>query len=249
MLILLSGCGGGGSSSSTPTSPTPSPNPNPTPVVQPSAVSLTLSSSEVDNRTSVTGTITLKSAALAGGNIVYLTSSDTTLATVPATVTVPVGASSAIFNVSAANPSYAGLVIINGAAGFTPPVGVTAADIPGAPLTVHGATAITLTLKRRQGDNDHSEYSVSVNGGTPISTVGYSSPTITFHPLKSGNTLVVTQVSLSTDASEGFLITVSSPASFVPSGSSGPTLIAYSNGNQTAYAVVSGQFTLSLALP
>lgn len=62
--------------------------------------SVSLSSSSVRGGNSVTGTVRLTAAAPTGGAVVSLASSDTTVATVPSTVTVPAGATSATFTVS-----------------------------------------------------------------------------------------------------------------------------------------------------
>jgi hypothetical protein len=61
---------------------------------------LSLNPSTVVGGNSSTGTVTLASAAPAGGVTVALSSHDTTVATVPASVTVPAGSSSATFNIA-----------------------------------------------------------------------------------------------------------------------------------------------------
>jgi hypothetical protein len=67
--------------------------------------SLALSPSTVTGGTPVTGTVTISGTAPTGGAIVDLASHDTTVATVPATVTVPAGASSATFTVTTKPPT------------------------------------------------------------------------------------------------------------------------------------------------
>ncbi|MBI3721784.1 MAG: hypothetical protein HY248_04450, partial [Fimbriimonas ginsengisoli] len=62
--------------------------------------SLTLSPSSVTGGSSSTGTVTLNAAAPAGGAQVALSSSNTTVAQAPASVTVPAGATSATFTVT-----------------------------------------------------------------------------------------------------------------------------------------------------
>lgn len=62
--------------------------------------SLSLSNSSVRGGNSVTGTVRLTAPAPAGGAVVNLASSDTTVATVPATVMVAEGATSKTFTVS-----------------------------------------------------------------------------------------------------------------------------------------------------
>lgn len=61
--------------------------------------SLTLSSSSVKAGSTVTGTVALSGPAPAGGAAVQLTSSNTQIATVPGSVTVPAGATTASFTV------------------------------------------------------------------------------------------------------------------------------------------------------
>jgi hypothetical protein len=77
-------------------------NVNPEP---PAALSsLTLNPTTVSGGTPSTGTVTLTAAAPAGGIVVALKSSKTTAATVPASVTVLAGKTSAAFTVSTVNP-------------------------------------------------------------------------------------------------------------------------------------------------
>ena len=78
--------------------------------------SLTLSSSSVIGGTSVTGTVMLAEAAPTGGLVVNLSSSST-LATVPATVTVAAGATSATFTVTTVASATAGTATITAASG------------------------------------------------------------------------------------------------------------------------------------
>ena len=82
----LSGCT---ATTSPPTSPAP-----------PAMSSLTLSQTTVVGGTSVTGTANLTSAAPTGGTNVALSSNNTDAATVPASVTVPAGATRASFTVT-----------------------------------------------------------------------------------------------------------------------------------------------------
>src|SRR5262245_53278052 len=70
--------------------------------------SLSLSPSTVTGGETSQGTVTLASPAPAGGVVVSLASTDTTVATVPASITVPAGASSATFTVSTSVVTGAG---------------------------------------------------------------------------------------------------------------------------------------------
>lgn len=65
----------------------------------PAVASVTLSESSVVGGTAVTGTVRLESAAPSGGTTVFLSSDNTAVATVPATVTVPAGAIVVTFTV------------------------------------------------------------------------------------------------------------------------------------------------------
>ena len=71
----------------------------------PGTLSLTLAPTSVIGGASSTGTVTLNSPALAGGTSVALVSTNTTAATVPATVIVPAGATSANFTVTTLSQS------------------------------------------------------------------------------------------------------------------------------------------------
>jgi hypothetical protein len=72
----------------------------------PPQYSLALSSRYVQNGSTPTGTVTLPSPAPIGGTVVNLTSSKTSLVTIPASVTVPGGSTTATFPITtAATPS------------------------------------------------------------------------------------------------------------------------------------------------
>lgn len=88
--------------------------------------SLTLSSSSVRGGSSVTGTVRLTAPAPTGGAVVTLASSDTTTATVPATVTVPEGATSKTFTISTSTVSSDRTVTISATyAGITKTAALT----------------------------------------------------------------------------------------------------------------------------
>jgi hypothetical protein len=98
--MAVAQCGGGSSSSDTPTSPSPTPSPSPAPSPAPggSVSSLSISPQTVQGQSQPQGTITLANAA-ANGALVQLASSNTTVARVPATVTVPGGSRTATFSI------------------------------------------------------------------------------------------------------------------------------------------------------
>lgn len=82
-----------------------------------SLASLTLSATSVSGGNTVTGTVTLNAAAPAGGAAVALSSPDVTVATVPASVTVAAGATSATFLVTAQTVAFPISVRITGTFG------------------------------------------------------------------------------------------------------------------------------------
>ncbi|MCS7209999.1 MAG: S8 family serine peptidase [Fimbriimonadales bacterium] len=84
---------------------------------QPSLSSLSLNPSSVVGGNSSTGTVTLTAPAPTGGFVVNLSSSNTNVATVPSSVTVPAGATSATFTVSTRAVSSTTNVTITASAG------------------------------------------------------------------------------------------------------------------------------------
>src|SRR3954470_4012565 len=98
-------------------STTPTPTPTPSPTTAPTLTTVTVSPKDVLPGTPVTGSVTISAAAPAGGFTVALESDNPTAATAPASVTVPQGARSASFPVTAnvvPNPQSA---LIIGSAG------------------------------------------------------------------------------------------------------------------------------------
>jgi Putative Ig domain len=83
----------------------PAPEPAPAPAPQPAPVSMSIQSFSLNPATvaggaASTGTVTVSTTAPAGGTAVILSSSNPQLAAVPATVTVPAGATSATFPIT-----------------------------------------------------------------------------------------------------------------------------------------------------
>jgi IPT/TIG domain/PQQ-like domain len=87
------------------------------PPASPSLTSLSLSPTTVRSGSSSQGTVTLSGAAPAGGVVISLASSNTSVATVPASVTVPAGASSATFTVQTRKVRTSTSVTISAAGG------------------------------------------------------------------------------------------------------------------------------------
>jgi hypothetical protein len=83
----------------------------------PSPTTLTVNPTDILMGSSATGTVTLTSAAPAGGFAVALSSDNTVAATVPPSLTVPAGSASASFTVSTNNVTNSQSAIIIGTAG------------------------------------------------------------------------------------------------------------------------------------
>jgi thermitase len=84
---------------------------------QPSLDTLSLNPTSVVGGNSATGTVTLTAAAPSGGFVVNLSSSNSSVASVPSSVTVPAGATSANFTVSTTAVSASTNVTITASAG------------------------------------------------------------------------------------------------------------------------------------
>src|SRR5918995_2000472 len=90
---------------------------SPPPASSVSLSSLTVSPTDVVGPEQATGTVTLSSAAPSGGFTVDLTSDNTAAATVPPSVTVPAGSTSATFTVSTKEVTNAQSAVIIGTVG------------------------------------------------------------------------------------------------------------------------------------
>jgi trimeric autotransporter adhesin len=122
---------------------------------------LSVSPASVTGRTSSTGTVILTSPAPSGGAVVTLSSSNTSAATVPASVTVNAGATTATFTVTTSAVASDASVTISGNYGFiteTASLTVNAAVLTSVslnPTSVQGGTsssgAVTLTGPAPEG--------------------------------------------------------------------------------------------------
>src|SRR3989475_2559584 len=93
--------------------------------------SLTLSPSSVTGGNSSTGTVTLSVPAPSGDAVVSLSSSDTSVATVPSSVIVPAGATTATFTVNTSTVTTSALVTISASyGGVTQTASVTVTPSP-----------------------------------------------------------------------------------------------------------------------
>lgn len=130
----------------------------------PALSTLTAAPSTVVGGVNATGTVTLSSPAPSGGTVVSLSSANTAAATVPASVTVPAGASSATFTV--ASKPVASTVTFNLSASYR---GVTRM----ASLTVQAPelSALTLTPSSVPGGCKTSTGKVTLTGKAPAGGV------------------------------------------------------------------------------
>src|SRR5437016_790357 len=147
----------------------------PAPPPPPTLASLGLNPTSVTGGNSSTGTVTLSGAAPTGGAQVALSSNNTAAVTVPSSVTVAAGATSATFTVSTSGVAASTTVTISAAYG-----GVTrSASLTVAPAAPPPATLSSLTLSPTSviGGTQPSTGTVTLSGAAPAggATVALSS--------------------------------------------------------------------------
>lgn len=188
--IAMIQCGG----SSTPSTPS---------TTNPTVSSVALNATSVAAGTSSQGTVSLTAPATAGGMSVSLSSSNPAVATVQSPVTVPAGASSAAFTVTAMGTGTATITAsLNGATSQSPMLTVT----PGAVLSsislsapsVVGGQQVNATVTL-SGAAPASGAAVSVSGGDPVTVptsvmvpAGSTSATFTISTRAVGGTISAT---------------------------------------------------------
>jgi len=128
----------------------------------PSLSTLTLSPTSVSGGSTSQGTVTLTGAAPSGGSVVTLASSNTTVATVPSSVTIPAGASSATFTVATNAVNVLTNVVISAVYG-----GVSQS----ATLTVTPPSADTITISLAQYWSSKKQLRVSANSTSATATL------------------------------------------------------------------------------
>jgi hypothetical protein len=127
----------------------------------PTLSAVTLSPATVVGGNAAQGTATLTSAAPSGGAVVTLSSSNTSAATVPASVTVPAGATSATFAISTSTVAASTLVPVTANAGGVARTATLTVIPPGQTAT------LTVTATGRSGSRITSDPAgVSVTVGT-----------------------------------------------------------------------------------
>ncbi|MGY1681796.1 putative Ig domain-containing protein [Geodermatophilus sp. SYSU D01176] len=134
-----------------PTAPAPEPTPTPAPEPAPVAVSissLALTPTSVTGGTSSTGTVAINTPAPSGGSDVILWSGNPQVASVPATVTVPSGATSATFPVATTTVASSTTVRIE--ATYS---GTLVADLTVTPASAP-TPADTVSIGRAEYDSD-----------------------------------------------------------------------------------------------
>ena len=180
----------------------------------PALSAITLTPTSVAGGTSAQGTATLTSAAPAGGAVVTLSSSNTTVATAPASVTVPAGATSVTFAVNTAAVTTTTPVTITGVFGGAsrtatltvtpPPAPATLSAVSVNPTTVTGGTAsqgtITLTSPAPAGGLAVSLSTDSTAATVPASVlVGQGASSATF-PIPTSTVTTSTPVTITASA-------------------------------------------------
>src|SRR2546425_249316 len=125
--------------------------------------SLTLSPSSVTGGNSSTGTVMLSVPAPSGDAVVSLSSSDASVATVPSSVTVPAGATTATFTVNTSTVTTSALVTISASYG-----GVTqTASVTVTPSPLPTLSSLTLSPTSVVGGAQSSTGTVTLNGPAP----------------------------------------------------------------------------------
>ena len=116
LTLALAQCGGGSSPTTPSPAPSPSPSPSPSPAPSPapggSGGTLSINPQSIQGQGQPQGTITLANAAPSGGAVVQLASSNTSVAKVPASVSVAGGARSATFAIDTSTVQTPVAVII-----------------------------------------------------------------------------------------------------------------------------------------
>ncbi len=122
-------------------------------VTPPSALGVSFNPSTVTAGTSSIGTVTLNAAAGPAGLVVNLSSANSSVVSVPATVTVPANQTSVTFNANTSQPTATGPVAVTGTAGTVTGSGsltvtqiTVGASFNQASVTGGGAVLLTITI-------------------------------------------------------------------------------------------------------
>jgi hypothetical protein len=220
---------------------------------------IALSPSTVVGGNSSQGTATLASAAPSGGAAVTLTSSNTSRATVPASITVPAGATSATFTVSTASVTASTSATISGVSGgvsrsavltVTPPAAsVSLSSLALSPSSVTGGASSQGTVKLTSAAPSGGAVVALTNSNTAVATVPAS---VTVAAGATSATFTATTVSVTASASaivggsfggasRSATLTVKPPPSL--------SSLAVSPSSVTGGAASQGTVTLTSAAP
>ncbi len=231
--------------------------PPPPPPSSPTLSGLTVSPTSVVGGASSTGTVTLSAAAPGGGAAVQL-SSNNAAATVPASVTVAAGATSATFSVTTTAVAASTTVTISGTLTTTrsATLTVTPPPAPAAPTLQSPANDATpaqpVTLDWNNVANATS-YEVQVDNSSTIAAPFTANPTVTVSQVTLGG-LPAQQLWWRVRArnSAGVAGPFSSTRRFTPQAASGPASLSAVSVNPTSVAggaSSTGTVTLTSAAP
>jgi Beta-propeller repeat len=223
-------------------------------IVSPALVALTLNPGTVTGGANSTGTVTLSAAAPAGGAVVTLTSSRTNVATVPASVTVAAGATTATFAITS-NAVTAGTVATITATydGISRADGLVVNPLLGSltlnPVVLTGGTGstgtVTLTAPAPAAGTVVTLTSANANAATvPASVTVATGATSATFPVSTSAVTAVTSVNITATcagASRIVTLTVNPPA-----GLAGVTV---NPATVTGAAGSTGTVTLGTAAP
>jgi|GEM_PF-475013 len=170
--------------------------------------SLTLNPTSVAGGNSSQGAVTLSGAAPAGGAVVNLSSSNTTVATVPPSVTVPAGATSATFTVTTSAVAASASVTISATYGSTQTATLTVTAPPNFTLS-----ASPSSLSITQGASGTSTITVTpqngFSGSVSLSASGLpSGVTASFSPNPTTTTSTLTLTASSTATTGTVTVTI-----------------------------------------
>ncbi len=224
----------------------------------PTVSSVTLNPTLVTPGTPSTGTVTLNEAAPTGGTVVTLTSGNTAAATVPASVTVPAGSTSATFTVTtlsvatstdvtitAADPGSSQSAVLT----VAPPVSVSSVTL--SPTLVTSGTPSTGTVTLNEAAPTGGTVVTLTSGNTAAATVpasvtvpaGSTSATFTVTTLSVATLTTVTITAANSGSSQSATLTV------LPAGSGGTVLFSdnFSGGNgaDPSWTTESGTWAIS----
>jgi hypothetical protein len=231
--------------------------PPPPPPSSPTLSALTVSPSSVAGGASSTGTVALSAAAPGGGAVVQL-SSNNGAATVPASVTVAAGATTATFTVNTTAVGSSTTVTISGTLTTTrsATLTVTPPPVPAAPTLQSPANDATpaqpVTLDWNNVANATS-YEVQVDNSSTIAAPFIANPTVTVSQVTLGG-LPAQQLWWRVRArnSAGVAGPFSSTRRFTPQAASGPASLSAVSVNPTSVvggASSTGTVTLTGAAP